>query len=115
MRVKPISVGATTVLSLGLLVGAAQAAPLGGGPASAEANTTSSAVQKVDDRRCWFVDGVRHCRWYPEPYRYGYYDDDDDYGPGYGYGPGIGFSFGGGGGHFRGGGFHGGVGGHGHR
>ena len=117
MRRSCIAASALAVAALG--AGAAQAAPLGANPGrAAEANGETSGVQQVDYRRCWIVDGVRHCRWFSEPYDgYGYYDDGY-YGDGYGYGPGIGLFFDGGGrgGHFRGGGghgFHGGSGFHG--
>jgi uncharacterized membrane protein YgcG len=115
MRTRRSYVAASTVLVALLSTWAAQAAPLAASPGNAaQANAeTSSVVQQAAYRRCWITNGVRHCRWFSEPYDdYGYYDYYD-YGPGYGYGPGIGFFFGGGG---RGHGFHGGGGhsGHGH-
>jgi hypothetical protein len=115
MRTRRSYIAASTVFVALLSAGTVQAAPLAGGPGNAaRANAEASAVQQAAYRRCWITNGVRHCRWFSEPYDdYGYYDYYD-YGPSYGYGPGIGFFFGGGGGrgHGHGHGFHGG-GGHG--
>jgi hypothetical protein len=105
-------IAASTIVVAALSAGAVQAAPIGGNPGRVVGTQAeTSAVQKVDYRRCWIVDGVRHCRWFASPYDdgYGYYDDYYDYGPGYGYG-GPTFFFGGGrghhGGHFGHGGGH---------
>jgi len=116
MRMMRGLMAASTLVAAGLSAVAAHAAPLGGGgPGTAAAASIErlATVQKAAYRRCWIAGGVRHCRWFADPYDDDYYGDSSYYDdPGYyGYGPGIGFFFGGGRGHgFRGGHFHGGRG-----
>ena len=98
MQNRKLQVGLVMGLSMVGLASSAQALP------SLNVGTQdTSSVQKVDYRRCWWHDGIRHCRWIRDG---AYYYDD-----GYYAAPFVGFAFGGGRG-FRG---HGGHGGHGHR
>ena len=90
---RKMQLGLVGVALIGLS-GSAQALPAMGNSVS----EGRSSIQKVDYRRCWSHDGVRHCRWVRDGYYY--YDD------GYYAAPFVGFSFGGRGG-FRGHGGHG--------
>ena len=67
-----VSAGAFA-LTLGFLAAPASAAPLGSVD-GVKAGTGVSAAEQVAYRRCWWLDGRRHCRWVE----------------GYGYGPSVG-------------------------
>lgn len=88
-----IGFSAAIVLALTAFTSTGQAAPgsLGGAIEAGRSDVTN--VEKVDFRRCWWRNGVKHCRWVRE-YGYGPYYGD---GPYYGYGPSVGLYFGGGG------------------
>jgi hypothetical protein len=63
-------------LALGLLAGTAQAGSVGTAASALKASAeTTSAVEKIAYRRCWWRAGSRHCRWYGHGgYRsYGHY------------------------------------------
>jgi hypothetical protein len=79
MRMMRSLMAASAVVAAGLSAAAAQAAPLGGGAGAAAAPSVerSALVQEAAYRRCWIAGGVRHCRWFADPYDdgYGYYDD----------------------------------------
>ena len=67
MLTQYLSAGAFA-LTLGLLASSASAAPLASLD-GVKADSTS-ATEQVADRRCWWRDGRRHCR-YVESYGYG--------------------------------------------
>jgi hypothetical protein len=93
MLLKQACLGTIAAASLGLLAGPSHAAAVA--TANAAARPDAAAVQNAAFRRCWFEDGVRHCRLIPGPYDddLGYddnpgYDDEDYYGGAvYWYGP----------------------------
>ena len=87
---KSLLLAGAGALMLGSLAIPASAAPAVGGLKTTAAET--SAVDRVNYRRCWHRHGHLVCR---RGYRYGYapYYDDGYYG--YGYGPGVGLYFGG--------------------
>ena len=90
MLLKKACLGTIAVASLGLLAGPSHAAPVA--TANAAAGPDTPAVENVAFRRCWFEDGVRHCRLIPEPFDDLGYDDEDYYdGPVYEYGPDVRF------------------------
>jgi len=65
----------TTVGAIALLAATAttQAASIGSaGSALRSATEGTAAVAKIAYRRCWWRQGVRHCRWYRSAY-YPYY------------------------------------------
>src|SRR4030095_14715116 len=82
---------AALVLGLGLLTGAASAAPVGNLPSLETSNTSMVDNVHYRYRRCWRHRGHLHCRRalrrysYVAPYYYEPY-------PYYGYGPAISFS-----------------------
>jgi hypothetical protein len=91
MLMKQACLGTIAAASLGLLAGPSHAAPVA--TANATARPDAPVVENVAFRRCWFEDGVRHCRLIPEPYDDDLGYDDEGYydGPAYGYGPDLRF------------------------
>jgi hypothetical protein len=79
MLMKQARLSTMAVASLGLLAATstAHAAPIGAPHAAARPDVP---FENVAFRRCWFEDGVRHCRLSPELYEgdFGYYDEDYD-------------------------------------
>jgi hypothetical protein len=46
----------------------AQAASIGSAVSAPRASTVESVAEKIAYRRCWWRNGVRHCRWYRSGY-----------------------------------------------
>ena len=59
-------------LALCTTTAAAQTASIGGGASVLRTTIEVGAVEKIAYRRCWWSQGVRHCRRYRSAYYYYY-------------------------------------------